>query len=63
MATEYKEPTTWRAYSKDMTEAEIRAAFAVRYGKEPATVKMAGSVWLAGPLDPKLCGQVEDLRD
>ena len=54
---------TWRAYSKDMTEEQIKAAFKARYGKEPATIKMSGAVWLAGPLDPKQCGQVEDLRD
>lgn len=38
----------YAAYSPRTTEAEARAAFAKRYGREPQVVKKL-NIWLLGP--------------
>lgn len=40
----------WRAFSPDTTEAEAKAAFRARFGRDPETVGSALGVVLAGPV-------------
>jgi len=42
--------STWLAFSSNTSEADARAAFRARYGREPETIGIALGNVLAGPV-------------
>lgn len=43
-------PQYWRGYTPDTTDAEARAAFVARFGREPARIVRERGIVLAGPI-------------
>jgi hypothetical protein len=44
----------WLAFTKSTTEAEARAAFRTRYGRDPETVGISLGNVLAGPVPTRM---------